>query len=205
MEFLFDREGIEVGIDEAGRGCLSGKVFVGAVIMPYDFGDDETYLEIKDSKKISKKKRKVLREWIEKNAIAYNVAWADEKEIDKVNILQATMNAMHRALDGIDIEFNRILVDGNRFKTFVTNDGFINHNCIIKGDDKYIQIAAASILAKTHHDEYIEKMCKDIPELNEYDLLNNQGYGTKQHRLAIKEKGLSKYHRRSFKINIDNI
>jgi ribonuclease HII len=198
---------IQVGVDEAGRGSLFGPVFAAAVIWNNDINDEELKY-IKDSKKLSKIKREEMRRYIEKNALAWEVSMCDHSIIDDINILNATYKAMHKALKTIydnNIKFNRILVDGNRFKTFVTNDGFINHNCIIKGDDKYIQIAAASILAKTHHDEYIEKMCKDIPELNEYDLLNNQGYGTKQHRLAIKEKGLSKYHRRTFKINIDNI
>lgn len=199
MEFVFDREGIEVGIDEAGRGCLSGKVFVGAVILPNDFGDDETYLQIKDSKKISKKKRKVLREWIEKNAIAYNVAWADEKEIDNINILQATMNAMHRALDGINIEFDRILVDGNRFKLYKRKGDPIEAICIKGGDNKYYSIAAASILAKVYHDEYVEGLC-DMDETldKKYGWLSNMCYGTKRHIEGIKEHGITEYHRRSF-------
>ena len=199
MEFVFDREGIEVGIDEAGRGCLSGKVFVGAVILPNYFGDDDTYLQIKDSKKISKKKRKELREWIEKNAIAFNVAWADEKEIDDVNILQATMNAMHRALDGIDIEFNRILVDGNRFKLYQRDGEPVEAICIKSGDNKYYSIAAASILAKVYHDEYVEALCKDDNTLDEkYGWLSNMCYGTKRHMEGIREHGITKYHRRSF-------
>ena len=148
MEFVYDREGIEVGIDEAGRGCLSGRVYVGAVIFPTYFSDDMTYLQIKDSKKISRKKRKVLREWIEKNAIAYSIGWADEKEIDQINILQATFNSMHRALDGINIDFDRILVDGDKFKLYKKDGEIKEAICIKGGDNKYYSIAAASILAK---------------------------------------------------------
>ena len=147
-----------------------------------------------------------MRRFIEKHALAWAVAKCDHTVIDEINILNATYKAMHKALREVydnNIKFNRILVDGNRFKPFVTNNGFIDHKCIIKGDNKYIQIAAASILAKTHHDEYIENMCKDYPHLCKYGLLTNQGYGTKEHRLAIKNHGMSDYHRKSFKINTD--
>ena len=199
MEFVFDREGLEVGIDEAGRGCLSGRVYVGAVILPYDFGDDDTYLQIKDSKKISRKKRKVLREWIEKNAIAYNVAWSDEKEIDNINILQATMVAMHRALDGITVDFNRVLVDGDKFKLYERNGEPVEAICIKGGDNKYYSIAAASILAKVYHDEYVEGLCNENEDYDKkYGWLSNMCYGTKRHMDGIKEYGLTKYHRRSF-------
>ena len=199
MEFVFDREGVEVGIDEAGRGCLSGRVYVGAVILPIYFEDDMTYLEIKDSKKISRKKRKVLREWIEKNAISYSVGWIDEKEIDQINILQATFKAMHKALDGINVDFDRILVDGDKFKLYEKNGEPVEAICIKGGDNKYYSIAAASILAKVYHDEYVEELCNRNPDLDKkYGWLSNMGYGTKKHMDGIKEYGITKYHRLSF-------
>ena len=199
MEFCFDREGLEVGIDEAGRGCLAGRVYVGAVILPMDFVDDETYLQIKDSKKISKKKRKVLRKWIEENALAYSVGWVDEKEIDKVNILQATFKAMHNALDGISIEFDRVLVDGDKFKLYERDGDIKEAICIKGGDNIYYSIAAASILAKVYHDEYVEGLCNDDEELDKrYGWLSNMSYGTKRHIDGIKQFGITKYHRKSF-------
>ena len=199
MEFCFDREGLEVGIDEAGRGCLAGRVYVGAVILPMDFGDDETYLQIKDSKKISKKKRKVLRRWIEENALAYSVGWVDEKEVDRINILQATFKAMHKALDGISIEFDRILVDGDKFKLYTKAGEIKEAICIKGGDNIYYNIAAASILAKVYHDEYVEGLCSENEELDKkYGWLSNMSYGTKRHIDGIKQFGITKYHRKSF-------
>ena len=198
---------IQIGVDEAGRGSLIGPVFAGVVIWNNDI-EHENLKYIKDSKTLTKEKRNEMREFIEKNALAWAVASCDHTVIDKVNILNATFKAMHKALKEVydnNIKFNRILVDGNKFKPFITKDGFINHKCIIKGDNKFIQIAAASILAKTHHDEYIENMCKDYPHLCKYGLLTNQGYGTKEHRLAIKNYGITDYHRKSFKVNIDKI
>ena len=198
---------IQIGVDEAGRGSLIGPVFAAAVIWNNEI-DNEKLKYIKDSKILSKEKRNEMRKFIEDNALAWEVASCDHSIIDDINILNATYKAMHKALKKIydnNIKFDRILVDGNRFKPFVTRDGFIDHKCIIKGDSKYINIAAASILAKTHHDEYIENMCKDNPHLCKYGLLTNQGYGTKEHRKKIKNNGLSEYHRKSFKINIDKI
>lgn len=202
----YDTE-IQIGIDEAGRGSLFGPVFVGAVIWNNDF-NHENLKYIKDSKKLSKTKRNEMRKFIEDNALAWSVASCDHSVVDDINILNATYKAMHKALKEIydnNIKFNRILVDGNRFKPFLTKDGFILHNCVIGGDNKYIQIAAASILAKTHHDEYIEKICEEKPEFKKYGLLKNQGYGTKEHKEAIKMFGLTEYHRKSYKINLSNI
>ena len=202
----YDTE-IQVGIDEAGRGSLFGPVFVGAVIWNNDF-NHENLKYIKDSKKLSKTKRNEMRKFIEDNALAWSVSSCDHSIVDDINILNATYKAMHKALKKMydnNIKFNRILVDGNRFKPFLTKDGFILHNCVIGGDNKYIQIAAASILAKTHHDEYIKKICEDKPEFKRYGLLTNQGYGTKKHKEAIKMFGLTEYHRKSYKINLSNI
>ena len=198
---------IQIGVDEAGRGSLIGPVFAGVVVWNNDL-EHENLKYIKDSKTLTKDKRNEMRRFIEKHSLAWAVAKCDHTVIDDINILNATYKAMHKALKEVydnNIKFNRILVDGNRFKPFLTKDGFIEHNCIIKGDNKYIQIAAASILAKTHHDEYIENMCKENPELSKYGLLTNQGYGTKEHRLAIKQYGTCVYHRKSFKVNIDKI
>ena len=198
---------IQIGVDEAGRGSLIGPVFAGVVIWNNDI-EHENLKYIKDSKTLTKDKRNEMRAFIEKNALAWAVASCDHTVIDEINILNATYKSMHKALKQVydnNIKFNRILVDGNRFNPFVTKDGFIVHKCIVKGDSKYIQIAAASILAKTHHDEYIENMCKDYPHLCKYGLLTNQGYGTKEHRLAIKNYGITDYHRKSFKVNTDKI
>lgn len=198
---------IQVGIDEAGRGSLFGPVYVGAVIWDNNFKHDKLKY-IKDSKKLTINKRNEMRKFIEDNALAWAVATCDHSTIDEINILNATYKAMHKALNSIyerNIKFDRILVDGNRFKPFLSKNGFIRHNCVIGGDNKYIQIAAASILAKTHHDEYIENICKNNPDYLKYGLLKNQGYGTLEHRKAIKEFGLTEYHRKTFKINLDNI
>jgi ribonuclease HII len=200
----YDTE-IQVGVDEAGRGTLFGPVFVGAVIWNNDI-EHHDLINIKDSKKLTKKKRDEMRDFIEKNALAWAVSSCDHSIIDDINILNATYKAMHKALKIIyenNIKFDRILVDGNRFKPFLTSNGFINHECVIKGDNKYIHIAAASILAKTHHDEYIENKCAENSDFIKYGLLTNQGYGTKKHREAIKEFGLTDYHRKSFKINLN--
>jgi|TARA_B110000259_G_C14032589_1_gene407439 ribonuclease HII len=196
---------IQIGVDEAGRGSLFGPVFVGAVIWDNTI-DDERLLYIKDSKKLSKTKRDEMRQYIEKNALAWAVAYCDHTIIDEINILNSTYKAMHKALLDVydnNIKFNRILVDGNKFKPLITTNGFIPHKCVVRGDNKYIQIAAASILAKTHHDEYINKLCTDNKDLCKYGLLKNQGYGTMEHRKAIKEYGLTDYHRKSFKINLE--
>jgi ribonuclease HII len=193
---------IQIGVDEAGRGCLFGPVFVGAVIWNNDINDKLLEL-IKDSKKLSKKNRAIVREFIENNALAYNVSYCDNTVIDDINILQATHKAMHKCLDNIygnNIKFDRILVDGNSFKPYIRNNYAIEHNCIVSGDNKYIQIAAASILAKTYRDEYIENLCKEDDNLKKYGLMTNYGYGTKEHREAIKLYGYTKYHRKTFKL-----
>ena len=199
--FYLDND-IELGIDEAGRGCLLGPLCTGSVIMG-NMGDNPPPYEIKDSKKCSPKIRKILREYIENNSIAYNVQFVWEKEIDNVNVLQATMNGMHRCIDEItkEISIDRILVDGTYFNTYLDSDFEpIEHICVPQGDNIYTNIAAASILAKEYHDEYIVNLVKENTELESYDLLNNKGYGTKKHIDCIKTNGISEWHRKSFKL-----
>jgi ribonuclease HII len=180
---------IEAGCDEAGRGCLAGPVVAAAVILPKDF----THPLLNDSKQVSEKKRTILKQVIEKEAIAYAVGIVDHKEIDDINILNASFLAMHRALDQIKTSFDRILVDGNRFKKYKETE----HHCIIKGDSKYLNIAAASILAKTYRDEIMENLDKEFPV---YSWKKNKGYPTKAHRAAIREFGVNKNHRLTFRL-----
>jgi len=184
---FYKKSGIEAGCDEAGRGPLAGAVFASSVIWPKSL----VLPEIDDSKKLSEKKRLILRDYIEKNAIDYFVSMVDVEEIEQINILNASIKAMHLALDGLSVKFSRILVDGNRFKQYRD----IEHNTIVKGDGKYLSIAAASILAKTYRDEYMQKLDKEYPN---YMWKNNKGYGTKAHREAILKYGLTKYHRIKF-------
>ena len=196
MKYYFgeDKTEIQVGIDEAGRGSLAGPVFAAAVIWNPDIQDEFTD-QIKDSKKLTKKKRNALREYIEKNATAFVVRSCDNTVIDEINILQATYRAMHQCLKDIHVEFDRIIVDGDRFKPFMCHV----HDCIPQGDNNYISIAAASILAKTYHDEWIEKTCEGNIELdNKYSWKKNMAYGTKAHREGIVAHGLSEYHRKTF-------
>lgn len=191
---------VEAGIDEAGRGCLSGRVYAAAVILPDAFPDD-TYLQIKDSKKLSRKKRKMLREYIEKTATTYCVAYSEPAEIDKLNILNATIHTMHKAVRGLAVEPEMLIVDGNRFQMYINDEGeCIPHQLVQKGDNKYFAIAAASILAKEYHDEYVRQICKDFPDLTKYDWQNNMCYGTKKHLEAIRKHGISKFHRKTFGI-----
>lgn len=180
---------IEVGCDEAGRGCLAGPVVAAAVILPKNFKQPL----LNDSKQLSEKKRILLRTEIKEHAIAYAVGIVDHKEIDEINILNASILAMHRALDQIKNPFNSILVDGNRFKKYNEKE----HHCIIKGDGKYLSIAAASILAKTYRDDLMKKLHLEHPQ---YQWENNKGYPTKSHRAAIKRIGVSQYHRKSFRL-----
>ena len=191
---------LEVGIDEAGRGCLFGPVCIGAVILKDS--DDPLMNEIKDSKKISEKKRNKLYDFIKNNSIAYSVQFMNHEEIDKDNILQTTLNGMHKCLDEIDEKINieNILVDGNHFPPYfsIKQDKFLKHNCIINGDNEYLNIAAASILAKVSRDNYIKDLCEKNEIYNKYHLAKNKGYGTKQHLDAIKEFGITDLHRKTF-------
>ena len=179
----------EVGCDEAGRGCLSGPVTAAAVILPNNF---ENKL-LNDSKKLTEKNRNILREIIEREAIAYAVSFVSHKRIDEINILNASIEAMHLAIEKLDIEPKHIIVDGNRFKPFKN----ISHDTIIKGDGKYLSIAAASILAKTYRDEYMKNLHSEYPE---YSWNENKGYPTKKHREAISKHGATPYHRITFKL-----
>ena len=190
---------LEAGIDEAGRGCLSGRVYSAAVILPNEF-PDEDYMKIRDSKKLSKKMRNQMRLYIEKHAIGYAVTYADVEEIDKYNILRATLHSMTRAVDNLSPKPQHIAVDGNRFDIYMDDDDeIIAHTLVTGGDDKYRNIAAASILAKTYHDEYVQNLIKDNPDLLKYGWDTNMCYGTKKHMEAIKKYGITKYHRKSFK------
>ena len=180
---------IEVGCDEAGRGCLAGPVVAAAVILPKNYKQPL----LNDSKQLSEKKRILLKTEIKEHAIAYAVGIVDHKEIDKINILNASILAMHRALDQIKNPFDSILVDGNRFKNYKETE----HHCIIKGDSKYLSIAAASILAKTYRDDLMKKLHLEHPQ---FQWEQNKGYPTKSHRAAIKKIGVSQYHRKSFKL-----
>jgi ribonuclease HII len=179
---------IQVGIDEAGKGCMIGPVYAAAVIWN---NRDLDVSDIKDSKKISRKKRAIVREYIEKNATAYGVGSASQKEIDEMNISNATYLAMFRALDQINVPFDRIVVDGNLFKPYKCN----LHTCVVGGDNKYVSIAAASILAKEYHDEWITQHFGDDTK---YDLMNNKGYGTAKHMKGLEAHGLCDQHRRSY-------
>lgn len=180
---------VEAGCDEAGRGCLAGPVFAAAVILPDDFHNDL----LNDSKQLSEKQRERLRPLIEREALAWAVASVDNHEIDEINILNASILAMHRALDQLSVRPQHIIVDGNRFKKY----GETPHLCIVKGDGKYMSIAAASILAKTHRDEYMKKLHEQFPV---YNWEQNKGYPTQEHRDKIKEHGITDFHRKSFNL-----
>lgn len=189
LTFSYQDTLIEAGCDEAGRGCLAGPVFAAAVIL-----DPKMDLsELNDSKKLSAKKREELREIIEEGALAWAVAQLSPEEIDKHNILQASFLAMHRALDQLSTTPELLLIDGNRFRPYKE----IPHHCMIKGDGRFLSIAAASILAKTHRDEYMLQQAKKYPE---YSWSSNKGYPTKAHRAAIAKFGATPLHRKSFRL-----
>jgi len=179
----------EAGCDEAGRGCYAGPVFAAAVILPHQFH----HPLLNDSKQVSEKNREILRPLIEKEAIAFAVATASVEEIDAINILQASILAMHRAIQQLQKKPGFLLIDGNRFKPYPK----IPHECVIKGDGKFASIAAASILAKTHRDEYMHRIHNEHPE---YGWDRNKGYGTAIHRNALLKYGITPHHRRSFQI-----
>jgi ribonuclease HII len=180
---------LEAGIDEAGRGCYAGPVFAAAVILPNHF----YHPLLNDSKQVTKANREVLREVICSNALAWSVAQVSPAEIDRINILQATYRAMHKAISGLTIQPKMLLIDGNRFTPYPS----IPHICLIKGDGKLANIAAASILAKTFRDDYMLQLHAKYPV---YAFDKNKGYGTATHRAAIEQQGLSPVHRKSFNI-----
>ena len=180
---------VEAGIDEAGRGCYAGPVVAAAVILDPSF----SHPLLNDSKKLSAENRSMLRKVIEDSALAYAIEQATVEEIDSINILQATYLAMHRAIERLKQKPEFLLVDGNRFKAYKG----IGHACLVKGDGRFASIAAASILAKTERDAYMQQLADEFPQ---YDWKNNKGYGTLKHRKAIEQHGLCKYHRKSFSI-----
>jgi len=180
---------LEAGCDEAGRGCLAGAVFAAAVVFPADF----SHPEINDSKALTEKKRAELRLLIEENALAWAVAEVSPEEIDKINILNASFLAMNKAVKQLKTPPDFLLIDGNRFK----NQTAIPHLCVVKGDATYLSIAAASILAKTYRDEYMERLAEKFPN---YGWAKNKGYPTLEHRKAIERYGITEYHRKSFSL-----
>ena len=183
---------VEAGCDEAGRGCLAGSVFAAAVILPEDYVNDA----LNDSKQLSAKQRYALRAEIERDALAWAVGVVTPEEIDEINILNASILAMHRALDQLKVRPEAIIVDGNRFKPY----RFIPYTTVVKGDGKYLSIAAASILAKTYRDDYMDRLAEEFPQ---YGWDGNKGYPTKAHREAIARYGVTPYHRKSFKLLAD--
>lgn len=180
---------IEAGCDEAGRGCLAGSVYAAAVILPPDYQNEL----LNDSKQLTEKRRYELREIIERDAVAWAVGIVTPEEIDKINILNASILAMHRALDQLKVRPEAIIVDGNRFKPYQN----LPYSTIVKGDGKYLSIAAASILAKTYRDDYMNELAREYPQ---YDWLSNKGYPTKKHREAIRQYGITPYHRKSYNL-----
>ncbi|MBP5277842.1 MAG: ribonuclease HII [Prevotella sp.] len=180
---------IEAGCDEAGRGCLAGSVYAAAVILPVGYRNEQ----LNDSKKLTDHQRKALRTIIENDAVAWAVGIVTAEEIDEINILNASILAMHRALDQLKVRPEAVIVDGNRFKPYKQ----LPYTTIVKGDGKYLSIAAASILAKTYRDDYMDQLAEEYPQ---YDWQKNKGYPTKKHRTAIKEYGITPYHRKSYNL-----
>lgn len=189
LESHYYKDKVEAGCDEAGRGCLAGSVYAAAVILPPNYQNQE----LNDSKKLTDKKRKALREQIERDAVAWAVGVVTAEEIDQINILNASILAMHRALDQLKVRPEAVIVDGNRFKPY--ND--LPYTTIVKGDGKYMAIAAASILAKTYRDDYMDALAEEYPQ---YDWKSNKGYPTKKHRAAIQQYGITPYHRKSYQL-----
>ena len=185
----FYEEKIEAGCDEAGRGCLAGSVYAAAVILPPDYQNEL----LNDSKQLTERRRYELRDIIQHDAVAWAVGIVTPEEIDRINILNASILAMHRALDQLSIRPEAIIVDGNRFKPYQK----LPHTTIVKGDGKYLSIAAASVLAKTYRDDYMNQLAEEYPQ---YDWRMNKGYPTKKHRDAIREYGITKYHRKSYNL-----
>lgn len=179
----------EAGCDEAGRGCLAGAVYAAAVILPKDFRNEQ----LNDSKQLSERQREALREVIVREALAWAIGIVSPEEIDKINILNASILAMHRAIDGLSIRPQHLLIDGNRFKKYQD----IPHTTVVKGDGKYLSIAAASVLAKTYRDDYMNRLHEEYPA---YGWDKNKGYPTKRHRAAIAAYGTTPYHRRTFNL-----
>ncbi len=201
LEGYYHKGKIEAGCDEAGRGCLAGSVYAAAVIFPADYRNEE----LNDSKQLTDKRRKELRAVIERDALAWAVGIVTPGEIDRINILNASILAMHRALDALDVRPEAVIVDGNRFKPYHApcegpagrSAAPLPHATIVKGDGKYLSIAAASILAKTYRDDYMDQLALEYPQ---YDWQGNKGYPTKKHREAIRLLGITPYHRKSYNL-----
>ena len=201
MEQYYEKDKIEVGIDEAGRGCLFGPVSIAAVIWSQEEPDPS--IIIRDSKKMTERQKNIAYDYIMKNAIAVSHKFIHHDEIDKTNILKSTIKGMHLCLDDITKNHNvdTILVDGNQFDFYCDyNDNYINHKCIVNGDNKYRSIACASIIAKVNRDNYIKQLCDENPILKEYDIHKNKGYGTSKHLEMIKQKGITQWHRKTYGI-----
>jgi ribonuclease HII len=190
LKRFYQKELLEAGCDEAGRGCYAGPVFAAAVILPPKF----YHPDLNDSKQVPPEKREKLRKYIEKKAVAYAVGMVDNDEIDCINILRASFKAMHLALEALSVQPGFLLIDGNRFTAYRD----VPHQCVIEGDAIYSCIAAASILAKTYRDAFMIRLHEEFPH---YNWKSNKGYGTPEHRAAIDQHGLCRYHRKSFDIN----
>lgn len=189
LKNYYEQGRVEAGCDEAGRGCLAGSVYAAAVILPPDYQNER----LNDSKKLTARQRYALRQDIERDAVAWAVGVVTPQEIDQINILNASILAMHRALDQLQVRPEAIIVDGNRFKPYCD----LPHTTIVKGDGKYLSIAAASILAKTYRDDEMVRLAQEYPD---YDWQHNMGYPTRKHREAIRQHGITPYHRRTFNL-----
>ena len=189
LKNYYEQGRVEAGCDEAGRGCLAGSVYAAAVILPPDYQNER----LNDSKKLTARQRYALRQDIERDAVAWAVGVVTPQEIDQFNILNASILAMHRALDQLQVRPEAIIVDGNRFKPYRD----LPHTTIVKGDGKYLSIAAASILAKTYRDDEMIRLAQEYPD---YDWQHNMGYPTRKHREAIRQHGITPYHRRTFNL-----
>jgi ribonuclease HII len=202
LKYYNDQNNVEVGLDECARGCLFGRTYAAAVIWSPEFLDSvsenpefELVHSIRDSKKMSPSKRKEVSEFIKENCLDYSIQWADEREIDKSNILNSVQRCFHSCLDSLNIIPDKIFVDGSYFKKY----GYVPYECVEKGDNYYLNIASASIIAKVAHDEYITDLCNEYPELiDKYDISNNMGYGTKKHMDGIATYGITPFHRTKF-------
>lgn len=189
LKNYYEQGRVEAGCDEAGRGCLAGSVYAAAVILPPDYQNER----LNDSKKLTARQRYALRQDIERDAVAWAVGVVTPQEIDQINILNASILAMHRALDQLQVRPEAVIVDGNRFKPYRD----LPHTTIVKGDGKYLSIAAASILAKTYRDDEMIRLAQEYPD---YDWQHNMGYPTRKHREAIRQHGITPYHRRTFNL-----
>lgn len=189
LKNYYEQGRVEAGCDEAGRGCLAGSVYAAAVILPPDYHNER----LNDSKKLTARQRYALRQDIERDAVAWAVGVVTPQEIDQINILNASILAMHRALDQLQVRPEAFIVDGNRFKPYRD----LPHTTIVKGDGKYLSIAAASILAKTYRDDEMVRLAQEYPD---YDWQHNMGYPTRKHREAIRQHGITPYHRRTFNL-----